>query len=109
MRDGVVRLCEGAGLVIYDTQFTPEEYALRPHWGHSCPEDAIEIARAAGARSLALFHHAPERSDDAIDAILEACRTDPSSKGLQILAAAESLEVTLGRQDGTGNVAGDDH
>ena len=41
MREGVVRLCEGADLVIYDTQFTPEEYRARPHWGHSCPEDAI--------------------------------------------------------------------
>ena len=70
MRDGVVRLCEGADLVIYDTQFTPEEYAPKPHWGHSCPEDAIEIARAAGAKGVVLFHHAPERTDDQIDALL---------------------------------------
>ena len=49
MRDGVVALCEGADLVIYDTQFTPEEYAPQPHWGHSCPDDAIEIAREAGS------------------------------------------------------------
>src|SRR5438105_3231518 len=40
MREGVVRLCDGADLVIYDTQFIPAEYAERPHWGQSCPEDA---------------------------------------------------------------------
>ncbi len=94
MRDGVVRLCEGADLVIYDTQFTPEEYASRPHWGHSCPEDAIEIAEAAGARTVALFHHAPERSDDQLDQVLTECR---GKTKLEVIAAAESLEMELGR------------
>ena len=70
MRDGVVRLCEGADLVIYDTMFTPEDYQRIPHYGHSRPSDALEICREAGARSLALFHHAPERSDAEVDAIL---------------------------------------
>ena len=97
MRAGVVRLCEGADLVIYDTQFTPEEYAQKPHWGHSCPEDAIEIAQAAGARTLALFHHAPERSDEGVDRILAAARQDPRARGLEIIAAAESMEVTVGK------------
>ncbi len=94
MRDGVVRLCEGADLVIYDTQFTPEEYKVRPHWGHSCPEDAIEIARAAGAKGVVLFHHAPERTDDQIDELLAAHRK--TTPDLQLLAAAEGMEITLG-------------
>ena len=98
MRAGVVRLCEGADLVIYDTQFLPEEYVQKPHWGHSTPDDAIEICQAAGAKQLALFHHAPERSDDAIDRILEACRGDEKAKGLSLLAASEGLEVTLGKE-----------
>ncbi len=68
MRQGVARLCEGADLVIYDTMFTPEEYRRLPHYGHSRPSDAIEICREAGARRLALFHHAPERSDAEVDA-----------------------------------------
>jgi len=92
MRDGVVRLCEGADLVIYDTQFTPAEYASKPHWGHSCPEDAIEIAEAAGAKSVALFHHAPERTDDELDKILDECA---GKTRLSLVAAAESLEVEL--------------
>jgi phosphoribosyl 1,2-cyclic phosphodiesterase len=94
MRDGVVKLCEGADLVIYDTQFTPEEYRLRPHWGHSCPEDAIEIARAAGAKSLCLFHHDPLRTDDQIDAML--AQHQRTTRGLDLLAASEGLEITLG-------------
>jgi phosphoribosyl 1,2-cyclic phosphodiesterase len=98
MRQGVVRLCEGADVVIYDTQFTPEEYRERPHWGHSCPDDAIEIAREAGARSLVLYHHAPERTDDQIDALLAHHRKQ--TPDLELLAAAEGLELTLGRGGG---------
>ena len=98
MREGVVRLCEGADLVIYDTQFTPIEYAQKPHWGHSCPEDAIEIVCEAGARSLALFHHAPERSDDEIDQLLLQHRQSLQERGLPLtlLAAHEGLAVEVG-------------
>ena len=95
MRDGVVRLCEGADLVIYDTQFTPEEYRMRPHWGHSCPEDAIEIARAAGAKTVCLFHHDPTRTDDQIDALLAHHRKQTTD--VEIVAAAEGMEITLGK------------
>ncbi len=94
MRDGVVRLCEGADLVIYDTQFTPDEYAAKPHWGHSCPEDAIEIARAAGAKAVVLFHHAPERTDDQIDEMLAYHRKQTTD--LELVAAAEGMELSLG-------------
>jgi ribonuclease BN (tRNA processing enzyme) len=94
MRADLVRLCEGCDLVIYDTMFTPNEYRDRPHYGHSTPDDAVEIAREAGAKQLALFHHAPERSDDEQDAILAACRA--ASNGLDVTAAYEGLEVELG-------------
>lgn len=99
MRTGVVRLCEGADLVIYDTQFTPAEYVQKPHWGHSCPEDAIEIAREAGARALMLFHHAPERTDAQIDALLAYHREQQARAGssLAIYAASEGMEVELDR------------
>jgi phosphoribosyl 1,2-cyclic phosphodiesterase len=99
MRDGVVRLCEGADMVIYDTQFTPTEYAQRPHWGHSCPEDAIEIAREAGARSLMLFHHAPERTDQQIDELLASHRAqqEGSRSPLLLHAAYEGMEFDITR------------
>ena len=100
MREGVVRLCEGADLVIYDTMFTPEDYQRIPHYGHSRPGDAVEVCGEAGASRLALFHHAPERSDGEIDAILADTRTAAAkaSRKLDIVAAYEGLEVELGQR-----------
>ncbi len=99
MREGVVRLCEGAQLVIYDTQFTPSEYAQRPHWGHSCAEDAIEIAREAGAESLMLYHHSPDRSDAQIDELLATHRQQLHRDGarLELHAAFEGMELELNK------------
>ena len=94
MRSGVVALARGADLLIYDTQFTPEEYDVRPHWGHSRPNDAIEIARAAGVKQLCLFHHAPLRSDDDNDRILAATRA--AAEDLRVISAYEGLELELG-------------
>ena len=98
MRDGVVRLCEGADLVIYDTMFTPEDYDRFPHYGHSRPRDALDVCREAGARRLVLFHHAPERSDAEVDEILEATRVTARQArlALQLDAAYEGMDITLG-------------
>jgi phosphoribosyl 1,2-cyclic phosphodiesterase len=99
MRDDLVSLCRGADLLIYDTQFTPEEYRQRPHWGHSTPDDAIAVAREAGVGHLVLYHHAPARTDDQQDAILAQYRALLASEGLPLSAAYEGMEITLGEED----------
>jgi phosphoribosyl 1,2-cyclic phosphodiesterase len=96
MRQNLIELCTGADFLIYDTQFTPEEYKQRPHWGHSTPNDAIEIALAAKVKTLSLFHHDPNRTDDAQDKILAEVRQQLSGSGLEVVAAYEHLEVPLG-------------
>ena len=96
MRAGIVALAKNADLLIYDTQFTPEEYKSRPHWGHSRPDDAIEIAREANVKQLCLFHHAPLRSDDDNDAILARYRAQLAGDKLGLISAYEGLEIPLG-------------
>lgn len=96
MRAGVVALAKNADLLIYDTQFTPDEYKVRPHWGHSRPDDAIEIAREAKAKKLCLFHHAPMRSDDDNDAILAQYREVTQADTFELVSAYEGLEIPLG-------------
>jgi len=99
MRSEVVRLCEGADLVVYDTMFTAEDYRSFPHYGHSRPSDAIEICRDAGVKTLALYHHAPERSDAEVDAMLAEARrvSGHEARELQVIAAYEGLDVPLGK------------
>jgi len=99
MREGVVRLCEGADLVIYDTMFTAEDYQRIPHYGHSRPGDAVGVCAEAGASRLALFHHAPERTDAEVDAILADTRVlaAKDARGLDVIAAYEGLEIEVGR------------
>jgi phosphoribosyl 1,2-cyclic phosphodiesterase len=98
MRAGVVALARNADLLIYDTQFTMDEYRLRPHCGHSHPDDAIAIAREAKVKRLCLYHHAPMRSDDENDVILARYREVVKQSGdrFELLSAYEGLEVTLG-------------
>jgi phosphoribosyl 1,2-cyclic phosphodiesterase len=98
MRAAVVALAAGTDLLIYDTQFTRDEYLLRPHWGHSHPDDALAIARDARVRRLCLFHHAPLRSDDDNDAILARYRGVAAAAGdrFDVLSAYEGLELALG-------------
>ena len=96
MRAGIVALAKDADLLIYDTQFTPDEYKIRPHWGHSRPSDAIEIAREARVKQLCLFHHAPMRTDEQNDAILAATRIEAGD--LPVVSAYEGLEIALGDQ-----------
>ncbi|WP_438026158.1 MBL fold metallo-hydrolase [Sorangium sp. So ce233] len=61
-------LADGADVLIYDAQYTPEEYRgdggrSRVGWGHSTYIAGAEIARACGAHKLVLFHHDPQRTD----------------------------------------------
>jgi len=99
MRKGLVDLCKGADLLIYDTQFTPEEYRQKPHWGHSTPDDAMSIARDAGVKTVALFHHAPARTDDQQDAILERYQEGTKNEEFDVISSYEGMELTLGDHD----------
>jgi len=96
----LVALARDADTLIYDAQYTPEQYRgeLGPSkvgWGHSTFEAGAELARLAGVRQLVLFHHDP-RHDDAAVARIEA-----RAQALfpNTLAAREGLELSLGAAD----------
>jgi ribonuclease BN (tRNA processing enzyme) len=64
----LIRFARGAHLLIHDAQYTDAEYknpnAPRQGWGHSTWQMAVEVAQAARAERLALFHHDPVHTDD---------------------------------------------
>jgi len=68
------KLAAGADILIYDSQYTPEEYPAKVGWGHSTWQAGAELARAAGVPQLVLFHHDPTRTDDQLAALEAAAR-----------------------------------
>jgi phosphoribosyl 1,2-cyclic phosphodiesterase len=70
--DNLVKLSTGADVLIYDSQYTPEEYcgsgggSPKVGWGHSTFAEAVKLANAAGVKRLILYHHDPTQSDAAV-------------------------------------------
>ena len=72
----LVEYASGADLLVYDAQYTPEEYERsRKGWGHSTWLEAVRTAQLAGVKRLMLFHHDPARDDHELANILEQART----------------------------------
>jgi phosphoribosyl 1,2-cyclic phosphodiesterase len=63
-----------ADVLIFDAQFTPEEYEKRHGWGHSTWLQATEVAKQTRAKKLVLFHHDPSHSDEVMQTILADAR-----------------------------------
>lgn len=70
----VVALSKNADLLIHDAQYTPEELKMKKGWGHSSWEQAIEVAKQAGVKKLALFHHDPEHNDTFLSDLENECQ-----------------------------------
>ncbi len=95
--ESVLELCDGADLLIHDAQYTDEEFAVKAHWGHSTLEYAVHVAREAGARRLALFHHDPTHDDADLDAFGRATERSGLAGTLEaIVMAAEGSTLELG-------------
>jgi phosphoribosyl 1,2-cyclic phosphodiesterase len=94
--DSVLELCDGADLLIHDAQYTPTEFGAKADWGHCTVDYALLVAREAGAKALALFHHDPAHDDDMVDRLLaEAQTASDRVDGPRVLAAAEGLTLDL--------------
>ena len=93
MRQDLVRGLEGCDLCIYDTQYTAEEYARTPHYGHGTQSHALQILRDAGARKLVLYHHAPGRTDEGMDEQLALARAEADPLGIEVEAAQQGGEI----------------
>jgi phosphoribosyl 1,2-cyclic phosphodiesterase len=70
----LLKVARGADVLIYDAQYTPEEYKTRVGWGHSTWLEATRCAAAAQVKQLVLFHHDPGHTDDDMQHIVEQAR-----------------------------------
>lgn len=89
--EAALELSAGADLLVHDSQFRAAEFPAVAYLGHASAEYALALAEAAGAKRLALYHHAPDRTDEEIDAIVSSL----GSASLPLLAASEGLTIDL--------------
>lgn len=92
--DNALALARGVDVLVHDAQHRAAQFPEVDFLGHASPEYALELAREAGARTLVLFHHAPDRTDDELDEILADTRA--LARGdVEVLAAYEGLVLDL--------------
>jgi phosphoribosyl 1,2-cyclic phosphodiesterase len=91
-----VALATGADLLIHDGQYTEAEYHERVGWGHSSFTDAVRFARRSGVRRLVLFHHDPERDDQAMHALRDDARSEAGDafEALSVAAEGDTIELS---------------
>jgi phosphoribosyl 1,2-cyclic phosphodiesterase len=89
----VLELARGAELLIYDAQYTVDEYngevggGSKVGWGHSTYVEGAKLAEQAGVGKLLLFHHDPTQSDEAVREKERRCKelfpeTEAAREGL---------------------------
>ena len=66
----------GADLLLYDGQYTQEEFKTRQGFGHSTPQHGVFIMEKCGAKLMRIVHHDPRHTDDMLMKMEDGIRTD---------------------------------
>ncbi len=90
--DPAVRgLVAGVDVLVHDAQFLAPEEEAAVAYGHATVDQAVALAGSAGVGRLVLFHHAPGRGDDQVEAIAAGLAGGP----VPVVAAHEGLRISL--------------
>ncbi|MBB6625702.1 hypothetical protein H5V45_00075 [Nocardioides sp. KIGAM211] len=92
--ESALALADGVDVLIHDSQHLQAQFPDVQFLGHASVEYGVQLAREAGAKAYALFHHDPQRTDDEVDAILEHAR-GLAGDDLAVVAAYEGLVLDL--------------
>jgi phosphoribosyl 1,2-cyclic phosphodiesterase len=95
--DKVVDFIRDAAVVITDSQYDAVEYPSRLGWGHTCADDAVDLACRAGVKQLFLFHHDPDHHDEKMDAMVARGQERAAASGskMKVGGAKEGSEFVL--------------
>lgn len=86
-----LELARDADLLVHDAQLLPHELEAEGDFGHAVADYPVALAQRAGARSVALFHHRLNRTDDELDEL--AARLARDAPGVSV--ATEGVVVHL--------------
>ncbi len=86
-----LELARDVDVLVHDAQLLPEELAAEAGFGHAAADYAVALGERAGAKSVMLFHHRLDRTDDALDEL--AARL--GGRSLAVSVAAEGVVLHL--------------
>jgi phosphoribosyl 1,2-cyclic phosphodiesterase len=89
--NNVIALARNADIMIYDANYTDEEFPNYIGWGHSTWQQAVLLANEANVRELVLYHHDPKHTDEILDRI----SIDAANLRALTRVAAEGMTLTL--------------
>ncbi len=97
--DDLARFSDGVSALIHDSQYVPTDMPHKRGFGHSLVEDVLSLGQFAKPGRLVLFHHDPDRSDDALDEIGKSSKAwlKERAKNVELLVAHEGLKLELGK------------
>jgi len=84
-RAAAMKLAGEVDVLLHDGQYRSDEQAIADAYGHSTIDDAVAVATEAGARTLTLIHHAPDR-------------TDRDMAGIETTLADAPVPTSIGRE-----------
>jgi phosphoribosyl 1,2-cyclic phosphodiesterase len=87
----VMMLAAGVDLLIYDCNYTDEEFPAHAGRGHSTWQEGVRILSAAGGRQLVIFHHDPDHDDEFLDGVMAQAKAQHPG----VLVAAEGLNLVV--------------
>lgn len=111
--ENLKKFAQGADVLIYDGQYTPEEYnpaafglkgMAKIGWGHSTYKHGIDLALEAGVKKLIISHHEPAHTDAKLDEIKYTAReylagaaeaNGMPKDAMQVVMSYEGMEIQL--------------
>ena len=87
----VVKLAQGADLLVHDAQYTSEELPQQRGWGHSSYDQAMQVAEMAGVKRVAMTHHDPDHDDEFLLRLEKLCQ----ERFKECVIAREGMELEL--------------
>ena len=88
------------GVLIHDAQYDEPEMHDKHGWGHSSIQSVLELGRMAETPHLVLFHHDPDRDDDALDAFGDRAAAWLAEQGSTARATVAREGLSLVLEDG---------
>lgn len=94
----LARFSDGVDLLIHDSQYLARDMPLKRGWGHSVVDDVLNLGALAEPKQLALFHHDPDRTDDALDEVGQRASRwlAEHTRATEAVVAHEGLSLLLG-------------